>query len=185
MVLLTLLIILTLTSCKKYEDVFALYLEAIDKYVMDSIYKRVKNRTATTFEENALSEYYNVTHLKETQYVEYKYRKQKYLLELDYETIRNTNKEKILMNVVWKKEKTVRRQRRKGTGGHQLKADDRQPENRRHRECGSVRRRKAEHLCFPAYPGRRFADYAGPHRCPGCYEGNLPPSQDRSFPVLT
>ena len=28
---------------KKYEDVFSLYLEAIDKHVMDSIYKKVKN----------------------------------------------------------------------------------------------------------------------------------------------
>ena len=81
---------------KKYEDVFALYLESIDKYVMDSIYKKVKNKTATTFEENALANYYTVTHLKETQYVEYKYRKQKYLLELDYETVSHIKKEKLV-----------------------------------------------------------------------------------------
>ena len=65
---------------RKYEDTFALYLESIDKYVMDSVYKKVKNGTATPFEEEALSKYYMVTHLKETQYLEYKYRKQKYLL---------------------------------------------------------------------------------------------------------
>lgn len=29
---------------KKLEDTFSLYLEAIDKYIMDSIYKKVKNR---------------------------------------------------------------------------------------------------------------------------------------------
>ncbi len=81
---------------KKYEDMYGLYLEAIDKYVMDSIYKKVKNDTATAFEKNALSEYYNVTHLKETQYLEYKYRKQKYLLELDYESLLDGNKEKTL-----------------------------------------------------------------------------------------
>lgn len=81
---------------KKYEDMYALYLEAIDKYVMDSIYKKVKNDTATTFEKNALSEYYNVIHLKETQYLEYKYRKQKYLLELDYQSIITQNKDKII-----------------------------------------------------------------------------------------
>ena len=81
---------------KKYEDMYALYLEAIDKYVMDSIYKKVKNDTATAFEKNALSEYYNVIHLKETQYVEYKYRKQKYLLELDYQTLIASNKEKAI-----------------------------------------------------------------------------------------
>ena len=75
---------------RKYEDTFALYLESIDKYVMDSVYKKVKNGTATPFEEEALSKYYMVTHLKETQYLEYKYRKQKYLLELDKETVMNS-----------------------------------------------------------------------------------------------
>ena len=79
---------------RKYEDVFVLYLEAIDKNVMDSVYKKVKNGTATPFEEEALSRYYMVTHLKETQYLEYKYRKQKYLLELDYENIK-TAKDKL------------------------------------------------------------------------------------------
>lgn len=80
---------------KKYEDTYALYLESIDKYVMDSIYKKVKNGTANAFEEDALSKYYMVTHLKETQYLEYKYRKQKYLLELDYGTLKDSNKEKL------------------------------------------------------------------------------------------
>ncbi len=81
---------------KRYEESFSLYLEAIDKYIMDSIYKKVKNNTATAFEENALSKYYTITHLKETQYIEYKYRKQKYLLELDYETVMTSNKEKTI-----------------------------------------------------------------------------------------
>ena len=29
---------------KKYEDAYTLYLESIDKYIMDSIYKKVKNK---------------------------------------------------------------------------------------------------------------------------------------------
>lgn len=29
---------------KKYEDAYSLYLEAIDKYIIDSVYKKVKNR---------------------------------------------------------------------------------------------------------------------------------------------
>lgn len=37
-----------------------------------------------------------ITHLKETQYLEYKYRKQKYLLELDYENIKDVHKEKVV-----------------------------------------------------------------------------------------
>ena len=84
------------TSRKKYEDTYALYLESIDKYIMDSVYKKVKNDTATEFERNALADYYEVTHLKETEYLEYKYRKQKYLIDLDYETVKTQNKEKLL-----------------------------------------------------------------------------------------
>lgn len=82
---------------KKFEDTYANYLEAIDKYIMDSIYKKVKNDTASGFEKEALSKYYAVVHLKETQYLEYKYRKQKYLLELDYETVNSMNKAKALI----------------------------------------------------------------------------------------
>ena len=81
---------------KKYEDMFSLYLEAIDKHMMDNVYKKVKNDTATEFERNALANYYEVTHLKETEYLEYKYRKQKYLIDLDYETVKTQNKEKLL-----------------------------------------------------------------------------------------
>lgn len=80
---------------KKYEESYTAYLETLDKYVMDSIYKKVKNGTASDFERDALSRYYQVTSLKENEYNEYKYRKQKYLLELDKETVENTTKEKI------------------------------------------------------------------------------------------
>lgn len=81
---------------KKYEDVYALYLEAIDKHIMDSIYKKVKNDTASEFEKNALSKYYEVIHIKESEYLEYKYVKQKYLLELDYKTIKELDKTKLM-----------------------------------------------------------------------------------------
>lgn len=80
---------------KKYEESYATYLEALDKYVMDSIYKKVKNNTATDFEKKALSTYYGVISLKENEYVEYKFRKQKYLLELDNENVRISNKDKL------------------------------------------------------------------------------------------
>ena len=81
---------------EKYEATYTAYLESLDKYVMDSIYKKVRTDTASTFERQALANYYNVTRLKESEYIEYKYRKQKYLLELDYEGIKVSNKEKIL-----------------------------------------------------------------------------------------
>ena len=80
---------------KKYDESYTLYLEALDKYVMDSIYKKVKNNTETEFEKDALSRYYEVTSLKEKEYMDYKYRKQKYLLELDRESVETSAKEKV------------------------------------------------------------------------------------------
>ncbi len=80
----------------RYEESYTLYLESIDKYIMDSVYKKVKSGSASTFEQTALSNYYNVVHLKETEYAEYKSRKQKFLLDLDYDTIINGGKEKLI-----------------------------------------------------------------------------------------
>ena len=81
---------------KKYDDAYTSYLEALDKYVLDTIYKKVKNETATQFESTALSQYYGIVQLKDREYNEYKYRKQKYLLELDKESVKNTAKEKVI-----------------------------------------------------------------------------------------
>lgn len=81
---------------QKYEDSYALYLESIDKFIMDSLYKKVKNNTASEFERNALAKYYTIVSLKERQYLEYKYKKQKYLLEVDYETVASLRKETLL-----------------------------------------------------------------------------------------
>lgn len=78
----------------KYDDTYTLYLESIDKYIMDSVYKKVKNNTASVFEKDALSNYYTIVHLKENEYLEYKYRKQKFLLDLDFQSINGTKKEK-------------------------------------------------------------------------------------------
>jgi len=81
---------------KKYEDSYALYLESIDKYIMDSLYKKVKNGTATNFEKEALSKYYFIVSLKKKSYIEYKYRKQEYLLRIDYETVSSMKNEKVV-----------------------------------------------------------------------------------------
>ena len=81
---------------KKYEDVYSLYLEAIDKYIIDSVYKKVKNGTASNFEKDALSKYYFVVSLKEKQYLEYKYKKQEYLLKVDYESVSASKKESVI-----------------------------------------------------------------------------------------
>lgn len=81
---------------KKYEDAYSLYLEVIDKNIMDSLYKKVKNGIATDFEKEALAKYYFIVSLKNENYLEYKYKKQEYLLQIDYETASNMKKETTL-----------------------------------------------------------------------------------------
>lgn len=83
-------------AAQKYEDSYSLYLEVIDKNIMDSVYKKVKNGIATEFEKEALSKYYLIVSLKNEHYLEYKYKKQEYLLKIDYETASNIKKEKTL-----------------------------------------------------------------------------------------
>ena len=84
------------SALNRYEESYTLYLESVDKFIMDSVYKKVKNGSATVFERDALSSYYNIVRLKETEYLEYKYRKQKFLLELDFENFKNSGKEKLI-----------------------------------------------------------------------------------------
>ena len=81
---------------KKYNTAYEAYFDSLDKYVMDSIYKKVRNNTASEFEQSAMARYYEVTSLKESEFIEYKYRKQKYLLELDYEGLKANAKQKVL-----------------------------------------------------------------------------------------
>lgn len=81
---------------KKYEESYTLYLEAIDKNVIEAIYKKVKNNMATEFEKKALSDYYMIIHIKDSNFMEYKYKKQKFLIELDYENVKESGKNKII-----------------------------------------------------------------------------------------
>ncbi len=81
---------------ERYKSAYENYLEALDKYVMDSIYKKVKNNTASEFEKNALAKYYEVITLKENEFVEYKHRKQKYLIDLDFQSVKENGKEKVV-----------------------------------------------------------------------------------------
>ena len=81
---------------QKYEEAYTAYLEMLDKYILNSIYKKANAGTATDFQKKALSQYYGIVQLKENEFIEYKYRKQKYLLELDNENVRLLNKEKVI-----------------------------------------------------------------------------------------
>lgn len=72
---------------EKFDKSYKLYIESLNDYMMNKIYKRVKLETATEYEKNILSEYYYILKLKEEHYDEYLCRKQKYLINLDYENI--------------------------------------------------------------------------------------------------
>lgn len=84
---------------QKYEETYTLYLESIDKYIMESLYKKVKSNLASQYEKDALSNYYTIVNLKDNNYTEYKHRKQKYLLELEYKGISTQNKISLLNKI--------------------------------------------------------------------------------------
>lgn len=84
------------TITEKYEEAYSLYLEAIDRHIMDTIYKKVKSGIASEFEGNAMAQYYEIINLKSSDYNEYKYRKQKYLIDIDYESLKVADKSKVL-----------------------------------------------------------------------------------------
>ena len=84
------------TVSEKYEEAYSLYLEAIDRHIMDTIYKKVKSGIASEFEGNAMAQYYEIINLKNSDYNEYKYRKQKYLIDIDYESLKVSDKSKLL-----------------------------------------------------------------------------------------
>lgn len=79
---------------KKFEESYSLYLDSIDQLIIETIYKKVRMNTASDFEREALSKYYNIIHLKENDEIEYKYKKQQYLLNLDYNDLKISGKEK-------------------------------------------------------------------------------------------
>ena len=81
---------------KTFENSFTIYLESVDELIINAIYKKVTLGTATPFEREALSKYYTVIHTKENDLDEYKLRKQIYLLDLDYNILREMEKNKII-----------------------------------------------------------------------------------------
>ena len=81
---------------KTFENSFTIYLESVDELIINAIYKKVTLGTATPFEREALSKYYTVIHTKANDLDEYKLRKQIYLLDLDYNILREMEKNKLI-----------------------------------------------------------------------------------------
>lgn len=71
----------------KYEKTYDLYLEMLERYVTETIYNKAKKKVTSLKENKLLSSYYEVISLKSTDFVEYKYRRQTLLLEMDWDII--------------------------------------------------------------------------------------------------
>lgn len=71
----------------KYEKVYEAYLEMLERYVTETIYNKAKKKVTSLKENKLLSSYYEVISLKSTDFVEYKYRRQTLLLEMDWDII--------------------------------------------------------------------------------------------------
>lgn len=71
----------------KYEKVYEAYLEMLERYITETIYNKAKKKVTSLKENKLLSSYYEVISLKSTDFVEYKYRRQTLLLEMDWDII--------------------------------------------------------------------------------------------------
>lgn len=77
---------------RRYNTAYEEYLEAVDKYIMDSIYAKVRTDRANKIEKKALADYYKINTNKSEQYEEYKCKKQLFLLALDYKLLKVSGK---------------------------------------------------------------------------------------------
>lgn len=76
-------------------DVYSLYLESIDEYIIKKIYKRVKENNFNPYERNLVTRYYQTIQNKKEKYNEYKFKKQLLLLKEDFNYFVHTKKEQL------------------------------------------------------------------------------------------
>lgn len=74
----------------KYDKAYENYLEALEKYIKENIYNKVQKKVSNIKEERIMSKFYEVNALKSNEYVEYKYKRQMLLLDMEWETISAT-----------------------------------------------------------------------------------------------
>lgn len=67
----------------KYNKIYESYLQTLNKYIVDNVYPRVVEGKASYDENKLIEEYLKINNLKESNHVEYKYKRQRFLLNLD------------------------------------------------------------------------------------------------------
>ena len=72
---------------RKYEKAYCTYLEALDNYVVNTIYSKVRENKGSYEENKLIEEYQKIVSLKDTEHMEYKYKRQRFLIEKDFATV--------------------------------------------------------------------------------------------------
>ncbi|MDD4067041.1 MAG: hypothetical protein PHH22_03610 [Clostridia bacterium] len=67
----------------KYNKIYESYLQTLNKYIVDNVYPRVIEGKASYDENKLIEEYLKINVLKKSNHVEYKYKRQRFLLNLD------------------------------------------------------------------------------------------------------
>lgn len=74
-------------DAKTFERYFEDYIDVLNDFMMNKVYKRVKNGIASESESKLLSNYYPILQLKTIEYYEYVCKKQLFLLLIDYNNL--------------------------------------------------------------------------------------------------
>lgn len=68
---------------KKYEQSYDAYLRSLNTYITDNVYPKVLENKGTYEENKMIQEYLQIVELKDVDYMEYKYKRQKFFLSND------------------------------------------------------------------------------------------------------
>ncbi len=69
---------------KKYDKMYSNYMTALDSHITTVIYPKVQSNKAKYDEIKLIEEYLKINNLKETDLMEYKYKRQRFLIENDF-----------------------------------------------------------------------------------------------------
>ena len=72
---------------KRYNESYDAYLKALDSYIKENIYPKVMENKGSYDENVLVQDYLNLLELKEIDYMEYKYKRQKFLLNRDLHNV--------------------------------------------------------------------------------------------------
>lgn len=72
---------------KKYNVTYEMYLKALNTYITDNVYPKVMENKGTYEQNKLVQEYLELVRLKDIDYMEYKYKRQKFLLSKDIENV--------------------------------------------------------------------------------------------------